>query len=75
MFECLVLSWWNHLGRIRRCGLAGGKMIVGAGFEVSKAHPVPSLLVDVDQDVSSQLLLQHFACLSVPHCCHDAHGL
>ena len=21
VFECLVLSWWNCLGRIRRCGL------------------------------------------------------
>jgi hypothetical protein len=36
MFECLVPSWWNCLGRIRRCGLFGGGVSLGVIFEVSR---------------------------------------
>jgi hypothetical protein len=34
MFEYLVPSWWDCLGRIRRCGLLGGGVLLGVGFEV-----------------------------------------
>jgi hypothetical protein len=34
--EHLVRSWWDCLGRIRRCGLVGGGVSLGTGFEVSK---------------------------------------
>lgn len=63
MFEHLVSSWWNCLGKIRRCGLVG--IGVGRGCEVSKAHAIPSyhsLPVHTDQDVSCQLVLQYHAC-------------
>ena len=36
MFGCLVPTWWNCLGRIRRCGFIGGGMLLGIDFEVSK---------------------------------------
>jgi len=36
VFECFVPSWWNGWGRIKRCGLVGGGVSLGAGFEVSK---------------------------------------
>lgn len=36
MFEYLVPSWWNHLGRIPRDGLVGGGVSLGVGFAVSK---------------------------------------
>ena len=42
MFECLVSSWWNYLEMIRMCGLAGGGVLLGVGFEVSKTHTIPS---------------------------------
>lgn len=38
MFEYLVSTWWNCLGRIRRCDLVGGSVSLGAHFEVSKDH-------------------------------------
>lgn len=53
MFEYLVPSQWNYLGRIRKCGLVRGGVSLEAGFRVSKAaiSPVSSLcLVFVDQD-------------------------
>lgn len=31
MFDCLVLSWWNYLVRVRKCGLIGE----GSGPDVS----------------------------------------
>ena len=34
----------NHLGRIRTCGLVGGVVSSGTGFEVSKAHAAQSPL-------------------------------
>ena len=55
------------MGRIRRCALVGGGMLLGAGFEVSKPQAIPSFiflyLVLMDQDVSSHLLLHHHAYL------------
>jgi hypothetical protein len=43
-FESLILSWWNCLKGIRRCGLVGGGGVsLGVGFEVSIAHTIPSL--------------------------------
>ena len=39
LFECQVPSWWNCLGRIRGCGLVGGGVSLGVGFEVP---PIPS---------------------------------
>lgn len=32
-FEYLVSSWWNCLGRSRRCGLAEGNVSLGTGSE------------------------------------------
>jgi hypothetical protein len=29
-------SWWNCLGRIRRCGLVGGGVVLGVSLEVPK---------------------------------------
>ena len=40
--------------RIRRCGLVGGTMTLGVGFELSKAYARPSgsvFLLPVDSDV------------------------
>ena len=49
------------MGRTRRCGLVGGGVSLGAGFEVSKVSHIPSaLLPHAYQDVSSELLLQHY---------------
>ena len=39
--ECLVSSWWNHLGGIRRRGRVGGGASL-LGGEVSKAHAIPN---------------------------------
>lgn len=40
--ECLVSCWWNYLERIRWYGFV--KVVsVGAGFDISKAHNIPSL--------------------------------
>lgn len=67
MFESLVTSRENCLGRIRRYGLIGGG-VIGAGFKVSEAysHPQCSLCFPfVDQDVSAQLPPQGHACLPV----------
>jgi hypothetical protein len=52
------------LGRIRRCGFVG--IGITGAFEVSKAHTVLTslFLMVMSQDMSSQLLLQHHACLS-----------
>ena len=62
-------SPWAHIVKCLGPQLAGlfwvAPGVVEAGFEVSKATPflVSSLLMLVDQDVHSQLLLQHRACL------------
>lgn len=40
--RCLVPTWGNCLGRVRRCGLGGGGVSLDAGFEVSTAHTIPS---------------------------------
>ena len=82
-FECLGHSGWNCLGRIRRCGLAGGGVSLTVSFEVSKAMPTPHLFPShnsqwalwvllEDKDASSQLWLRCSACL-VPHSTHDGH--
>jgi hypothetical protein len=63
----------NDLGRIRRHGLAKGGMLLGMGSEVLK-HPKSSLFslslslslslpTSLGKVISSQLLLQHHACL------------
>ena len=57
----------NYLRRISDCSLAEGDVSLGAGFEVSVAHSTPTqlaigLLLMV-QDISSELLLKHHACL------------
>lgn len=36
-FKYSVPNWWPCLGRYKRCGLAGGNMSLGTGFEISKA--------------------------------------
>lgn len=41
MFEYLMPSWWNCLGRMRRHVLVGG-IPLGMGFEVLKVHAIPS---------------------------------
>jgi hypothetical protein len=40
--EYFFSSWWNYLGRIRRCVLVGGGVSLGMSFEVSKAHTLPN---------------------------------
>ena len=35
-FECSVPSWWNYLGKMRRCGLVGS-VPLGVSFEISRA--------------------------------------
>lgn len=35
MFEYLIFSWWDCLGRIRRYGLVGRSMSLGVGFDDS----------------------------------------
>ena len=54
----IVTREWNRL-RIRRCGLIGRSVSLGVRFEVSKAHASSHLSLLVDQNVNSQLLLQH----------------
>lgn len=55
-------AWWNYFRRIRRCGIIGGGVSPGVGFEVLKAQalPVGSLSATwlLSQYASSQLLLQ-----------------
>jgi hypothetical protein len=34
-FECLAPNEWYCLRRVRRCGLTGGCVSIGVGFEVS----------------------------------------
>jgi hypothetical protein len=34
---------FERIRRIRRCGLAGGSVSLGVGFEISKAQVRPSL--------------------------------
>ena len=67
------------LGRVRRYGLAGGGVSLRVGFEVSKAHTRPSLVLSLPptcgSDVSSQLLLQCHACLYAATPYQDGHGL
>lgn len=44
MFEYLVPSRWNYLGRIMRRGLLGGGLLLRADFEVSNDDAIPSVL-------------------------------
>lgn len=73
-----------RIRKIKRCGLAGGILSLGVGFEVSKAHasrPSVYLCLSVyllpptcGSGCSSQaLLLQHQACLSHAPC-HEDYG-
>jgi hypothetical protein len=54
VFECLAPSWWDYLGRIRRCGLVGGGVSLGVGFEGLNNHAF-----------LSQPLSLHGCCLSM----------
>jgi hypothetical protein len=45
IFECLVIKEWHYLRRIRRCGLVGGSLSLGADIEVSKAQAYPSIFL------------------------------
>lgn len=70
-------SSWNYL-RTGRCGLGGGAVLLGMGFESSKAHMIsgecslclsphpPSLSQACVLHVSSQLLLQSYTCIPTP---------
>jgi hypothetical protein len=56
--ECVVLSGWSCLGRIRRCVLLRG--VIWVRFEVLKAQERLNLLLCLhltDNDINSQLLL------------------
>lgn len=72
MSECLLLNWWNFLlGRIRRCGLVEGNVVLledvchwRCALRFQKPTPGPSPLSlphAYRSDVSSYLLLQHQA--------------
>jgi len=39
VFECLVPSWWNCLGRIRRCGLVEEGVSLGWTLKFQKPRP------------------------------------
>lgn len=66
-----LMSLWNCLGRMRKCGLVGGSVSLGTDFEVSKALTISALSpVLVHPDGSSQLLLQHHVCLPAVALCH-----
>lgn len=73
ILKCLVPSWCNHLGRIRRCDFIGGGMSLEGVFKISKAHEIPSyhlgssLPPNLSISVSSQLMLQLPACCYAPH--------
>lgn len=43
-FEHVALSWWHSVGRLRRCGLTEGIMLLGEALRRQKPHAVPSLL-------------------------------
>ena len=71
-FECLVPSRQSCLRRIRRCGLAGGGVLLGADFELSEAHTTRlrvsmsvSLSVSLPVSVSLSFCLCVSLCLSV----------
>lgn len=57
------------MGRIRIHDLIRRSVLLGVGFEVAEAHailcplPLPFCLLFVREDVNSQLLLRHLACL------------
>jgi hypothetical protein len=58
-------SWWNFLGRVKRCGFVGRGISLGADSEVSKTYTIPSMslcFMAASQDVSSQQLNQCHAC-------------
>jgi hypothetical protein len=60
------------------CGLVGGGVSQGVGFEASKAHTRLSLALSLAAAIlSSQLLLQHCTCLLACHHAshHDDHSL
>ena len=62
IFECLVIREWGYLRRIRRYGLVGGNVFLGAGFDVSKVQASPRVLLfllSMDPEVKSQFLFPH----------------
>lgn len=85
-FHSRELNAWSPvgeivwLGMIRSCGLLGGDVSLGEGFEVSKAQesPVSSLSLPPTYGLGCKLSATASApCL--PACCHspcnDGHGL
>ena len=48
------VALFEKIKRIRRCGLVGGSVSLGVGFEISKAHAKPrvSLLMDLSVALS-----------------------
>jgi hypothetical protein len=42
--EYLIPNWWNCLGRLRRCGLAGGGVSLGVNFEITRPSQLSSCL-------------------------------
>lgn len=42
IFESSNCNNLNCLGKIQKCGLVGGGVLLGVGFEVSKDHTIQS---------------------------------
>jgi hypothetical protein len=74
MFECLVLSWWNYLGRIRRGGIVRGGILLEGEFEASKTHATLSIsfcLWPMGQDVALTYLSSTLSA-KLPACCQSS---
>lgn len=64
----------NCLGRIKMCGLLGGGMSLGLGYEIPQTPVRPSSsfsAVPRDLDIKSPATVQHYTCL--PDCHRDPH--
>lgn len=58
--------------RIRRCGLVGGGVSLGVGFEDSKAHTI-LIAISLPHDFGSCKILATAPLPCLPACCHAAH--
>lgn len=72
IFECLVPQLVELCGKDEEvwCGPIGGALSLEVGFDVSKAHAIPSIslgILFISQDVNSQLLLLNHACWPPGH--------
>jgi hypothetical protein len=78
IFDCLVSSWWQYLGRIRRHGLGEGMTVNhDLGF---KAYTYLSICLSLpngcEEDVSHQFFFKVHAYLYLFHAPHnDVHVL